>query len=160
MLWLCEGVGLVLCVNLWVSDWLRDCLLGGERAELCENVCCIAHSLISDVWTLRVCLCCYNACLVWSEWVCGVFCGGVRDACGDVICTFHTFYSCCLSQELIRFCDSILLFSLFLLLASRLNMPHSFGYRAQTRTLFKKEFKTKGHCNTTTYLRTFKVCYV
>mmetsp|Transcript_20323 Transcript_20323/g.34254 ORF Transcript_20323/g.34254 Transcript_20323/m.34254 type:complete len:160 (+) Transcript_20323:52-531(+) len=35
-------------------------------------------------------------------------------------------------------------------------MPHSFGYRAQTRTLFKKDFKTKGHCNTTTYLRTFK----
>ena len=35
-------------------------------------------------------------------------------------------------------------------------MPHSFGYRGQTRTLFKKAFKTKGHCNTSTYLRTFK----
>eukprot|EP01034_Spumella_vulgaris_P036789 gene36789-45388_t len=35
-------------------------------------------------------------------------------------------------------------------------MPHSFGYRARTRTLFKKAFKTKGRCPTTTYLRTFK----
>lgn len=37
------------------------------------------------------------------------------------------------------------------------NMPHSFGYRAHTRTLFKKPFKTNGRCPTTTYLRTFKV---
>mmetsp|Transcript_2072 Transcript_2072/g.2186 ORF Transcript_2072/g.2186 Transcript_2072/m.2186 type:complete len:160 (+) Transcript_2072:43-522(+) len=35
-------------------------------------------------------------------------------------------------------------------------MPHSFGYRAHTRTLFKKPFKTNGRCPTTTYLRTFK----
>ena len=35
-------------------------------------------------------------------------------------------------------------------------MPHSFGYRAATRTLFKKPFKTNGRCPTTTYLRTFK----
>ena len=36
-------------------------------------------------------------------------------------------------------------------------MPHSFGYRAHTRTLFKKAYKTNGRCPTTTYLRTFKV---
>lgn len=36
-------------------------------------------------------------------------------------------------------------------------MPHSFGYRAHTRTLFKKPFKTNGRCPTTIYLRTFKV---
>jgi len=36
-------------------------------------------------------------------------------------------------------------------------MPHSFGYRAATRTLFKKPFKTNGRCPTTTYLRNFKV---
>jgi large subunit ribosomal protein L21e len=35
-------------------------------------------------------------------------------------------------------------------------MPHSFGYKAQTRTLFKKRFGTKGAPNTTTFLRTFK----
>ena len=35
-------------------------------------------------------------------------------------------------------------------------MPHAFGYRAHTRTLFKKAFKTNGRCPTTTYLRTFK----
>lgn len=35
-------------------------------------------------------------------------------------------------------------------------MPHSFGYRANTRTLFKKAFKTNGRCHTTTFLRTFK----
>jgi large subunit ribosomal protein L21e len=35
-------------------------------------------------------------------------------------------------------------------------MPHSFGYRAQTRTLFKKKFKTTGVHKTSTYLRTFK----
>lgn len=39
-------------------------------------------------------------------------------------------------------------------------MPHSFGYRAATRTLFKKAFKTNGRCHTTTYLRNFKVCAV
>ncbi|CAE7681308.1 RPL21 [Symbiodinium microadriaticum] len=35
-------------------------------------------------------------------------------------------------------------------------MPHSFGYRGRTRHLFKKDFKTKGRPNTTTFLRTFK----
>ncbi len=35
-------------------------------------------------------------------------------------------------------------------------MPHSFGYRGQTRTLFRKAFRTNGRCNSTTYLRTFK----
>jgi len=35
-------------------------------------------------------------------------------------------------------------------------MPHSFGYKAQTRTLFKKKFGTKGMPNTSTYMRTFK----
>ncbi len=34
-------------------------------------------------------------------------------------------------------------------------MPHSFGYRSQTRTLFKKRFRTKGAPNTTRFLRTF-----
>ena len=32
----------------------------------------------------------------------------------------------------------------------------SIGYKAQTRTLFKKKFGTKGAPNTTTFLRTFK----
>ncbi len=36
-------------------------------------------------------------------------------------------------------------------------MPHSYGYRAHTRTLFKKAFRTTGRLNSTTYLRTFKV---
>jgi len=35
-------------------------------------------------------------------------------------------------------------------------MPHSFGYRGRTRTLFKKAFKTKGAPHTTTFLRNFK----
>ena len=35
-------------------------------------------------------------------------------------------------------------------------MPHSFGYRAQTRTLFKKAYKTNGRCHTKTMLTTFK----
>mmetsp|Transcript_5648 Transcript_5648/g.4048 ORF Transcript_5648/g.4048 Transcript_5648/m.4048 type:complete len:161 (-) Transcript_5648:154-636(-) len=35
-------------------------------------------------------------------------------------------------------------------------MPHSFGYRSQTRHLFQKKFGTAGRCHTTTYLRTFK----
>ena len=35
-------------------------------------------------------------------------------------------------------------------------MPHSFGYRGRTRHLFKKDFKTKGRPNTTTFLRTYK----
>ena len=35
-------------------------------------------------------------------------------------------------------------------------MPHSFGYRAQTRTLFRKRFRTKGAPNTTRFLKTFK----
>ena len=45
--------------------------------------------------------------------------------------------------------------SLFLLYCLFI-MPHAFGYRAHTRTLFKKAFKTNGRCPTTTYLRTFK----
>lgn len=39
-------------------------------------------------------------------------------------------------------------------------MPHSFGYRAHTRTLFKKAYKTNGRCPTTTFLRTFKVILI
>lgn len=35
-------------------------------------------------------------------------------------------------------------------------MPHSFGYRAATRTLFKKAFRTKGRPHTTTFLRNYK----
>jgi len=35
-------------------------------------------------------------------------------------------------------------------------MPHSFGYRSQTRHLFQKKFGTAGRCHTTTYLKTFK----
>ena len=35
-------------------------------------------------------------------------------------------------------------------------MPHAFGYRAHTRTLFKKAFKTKGRPHTTTLIRQFK----
>lgn len=35
-------------------------------------------------------------------------------------------------------------------------MPHSFGYRAQTRTLFKKPYKTNGSVKTTVKLRQFK----
>jgi len=35
-------------------------------------------------------------------------------------------------------------------------MPHSFGYRAATRTLFKKAFKTKGRPHTQVLLRPFK----
>mmetsp|Transcript_12229 Transcript_12229/g.8897 ORF Transcript_12229/g.8897 Transcript_12229/m.8897 type:complete len:161 (+) Transcript_12229:64-546(+) len=35
-------------------------------------------------------------------------------------------------------------------------MPHSFGYRGRTRTLFKKAYKTKGAPHTTTWLRNFK----
>ena len=36
-------------------------------------------------------------------------------------------------------------------------MPHSFGYRGRTRTLFKKAYKTKGAPHSTIFLRTFKV---
>eukprot|EP01130_Rhizamoeba_saxonica_P001621 TRINITY_DN11501_c1_g1_i1.p1 TRINITY_DN11501_c1_g1~~TRINITY_DN11501_c1_g1_i1.p1 ORF type:complete len:159 (-),score=28.38 TRINITY_DN11501_c1_g1_i1:52-528(-) len=36
-------------------------------------------------------------------------------------------------------------------------MPHSFGYRARTRHLFRKGFRKHGVEQTTTYLRTFKV---
>ena len=42
---------------------------------------------------------------------------------------------------------------------SHWRMPHSFGYRAATRTLFKKPYKTNGRCKTTTYLRNFKVLF-
>ena len=37
-------------------------------------------------------------------------------------------------------------------------MPHSFGYRAHTRTLFKKDYKTNGRPATTVFLRQYKVC--
>lgn len=36
-------------------------------------------------------------------------------------------------------------------------MPHSFGYRAATRTLFKKPYKTAGAPHTKVFLRNFKV---
>lgn len=35
-------------------------------------------------------------------------------------------------------------------------MPHAFGYRAHTRTLFKKKFGLRGNPHSTCYLRTFK----
>ena len=35
-------------------------------------------------------------------------------------------------------------------------MPHAFGYRAHTRTLFKKKFGTRGNPHSACYLRTFK----
>jgi len=36
-------------------------------------------------------------------------------------------------------------------------MPHSFGYRARTRDMFKRSFKEKGPIKMSTYLTTFKV---
>ncbi|KAG9048825.1 60S ribosomal protein L21A [Tulasnella sp. UAMH 9824] len=36
-------------------------------------------------------------------------------------------------------------------------MPHSYGYRARTRHLFKKEFKTKGLPHISTYLHTYQI---
>lgn len=36
-------------------------------------------------------------------------------------------------------------------------MPHSFGYRARTRHLFKRPFKQSGQINMTNYLRSFKL---
>ena len=36
-------------------------------------------------------------------------------------------------------------------------MPHSFGYRARTRHLFARAFKTKGHLGLTKYLTPFKI---
>ena len=36
-------------------------------------------------------------------------------------------------------------------------MPHSFGYRARTRHLFARAFKTHGHLGLTKYLTTFKI---
>ncbi|RYG68742.1 hypothetical protein EON64_04505 [archaeon] len=35
-------------------------------------------------------------------------------------------------------------------------MPHSFGYRGRTRTLFRKEHNTKGAPHTTVWLRNYK----
>ena len=35
-------------------------------------------------------------------------------------------------------------------------MPHSFGYRGRTRTLFKKAYKTRGSPHTTVLLRNYK----
>jgi len=36
-------------------------------------------------------------------------------------------------------------------------MPHAFGYRARTRDLFKKPFKTKGTIPLGKYLKTYKI---
>ena len=36
-------------------------------------------------------------------------------------------------------------------------MPHSFGYRARTRDMFKRGFKQHGAIRTSTYLRTYRV---
>merc|ERR1712087_1047901 len=36
-------------------------------------------------------------------------------------------------------------------------MPHSFGYRARTRHLFARPFKTKGHAPLTKYLTNYKI---
>ena len=36
-------------------------------------------------------------------------------------------------------------------------MPHAFGYRARTRSLFSRAFGQKGHLNISNYLRTFKL---
>ena len=35
-------------------------------------------------------------------------------------------------------------------------MPHSYGYRARTRDMFKRGFKQHGPIKTSTFLRTFK----
>eukprot|EP00968_Pinguiococcus_pyrenoidosus_P029450 scaffold8574_cov286-Pinguiococcus_pyrenoidosus.AAC.1 len=35
-------------------------------------------------------------------------------------------------------------------------MPHSYGYRARTRDMFSRDFRTKGHLNATTYLTVYK----
>ena len=35
-------------------------------------------------------------------------------------------------------------------------MPHSFGYKSQTRTLFKKRFRTNGRPHTQTLLTQYK----
>lgn len=35
-------------------------------------------------------------------------------------------------------------------------MPHSYGYRARTRDMFKRGFKQNGPIKTSTFLRTFK----
>lgn len=36
-------------------------------------------------------------------------------------------------------------------------MPHSYGYRARTRSLFSRDFRKHGTVNTSTYTRTFRV---
>lgn len=36
-------------------------------------------------------------------------------------------------------------------------MPHSFGYRARTRHMFKRDFKQKGMIPLSTYLRVYRV---
>lgn len=36
-------------------------------------------------------------------------------------------------------------------------MPHSFGYRARTRDMFKRGFKNHGMINLSTYMKTYKV---
>jgi Ribosomal protein L21e len=73
-----------------------------------------------------------------------------RDQLGYVV--WSEASSCCCSEIL----WSHVLFAQHIVI-NFLEMPHSFGYRAHTRTLFKKPFKTNGRCPTTIYLRTFKV---
>ena len=36
-------------------------------------------------------------------------------------------------------------------------MPHSFGYRARTRDMFSRPFRTKGMIKLSTYMTTYKV---
>jgi len=38
----------------------------------------------------------------------------------------------------------------------QVKMPHSYGYRARTRDMFSRDFRTKGHLNATTYLTVYK----
>lgn len=35
-------------------------------------------------------------------------------------------------------------------------MPHSYGYRARTRDMFSRDFRTQGHLKTSTYLTNYK----
>lgn len=36
-------------------------------------------------------------------------------------------------------------------------MPHSFGYRARTRDMFKRGFKQSGYVKLSTYMKTYRV---
>merc|ERR1712230_2515 len=48
-------------------------------------------------------------------------------------------------------------FSSFSVQSSPAAMPHSFGYRARTRDMFKRGFKNHGMINLSTYMKTYKV---